>query len=118
MLARYECKKCGKYTDRHFEYSPGAMIPDQISCPECKNVAYLNIDTLNVNRGGSTPEQYGLPSGATELQDLIEYRNMNFAIGNIFKACYRMGTCSHSDMERDLRKIIWFAERELARIKQ
>lgn len=65
--------------------------------------------------GGSTPHQYGLPEGATELQDLIEHRRMNFAMGNIFKACYRAGTCSHSSRQRDLRKIIWFAQRELDR---
>lgn len=68
------------------------------------------------NAGGSTPEQYALPEGARELQDLIEHRNMNFAVGNVFKACYRKGTCSHSDERRDLRKMIWFAKRELARL--
>jgi hypothetical protein len=66
--------------------------------------------------GGSTPSQYGFPAHATELQDLIEHRGMNFAMGNIFKACYRDGTCSHSDAIRDMRKIIWFAGRELARL--
>jgi hypothetical protein len=68
--------------------------------------------------GGSTPSQYGLPPNATELQDLIEHRGMNFAVGNIFKAAYRLGRCSHSDQARDLRKIIWFAERELARVEE
>jgi hypothetical protein len=68
--------------------------------------------------GGSTPSQYGFPAHATELQDLIEHRGMNFAKGNIFKACYRDGTCSHSDAIRDMRKIIWFAGRELARLLQ
>jgi hypothetical protein len=67
--------------------------------------------------GGSTPSQYGLPEGAKDLQDLIEYRGMNFALGNIFKACYRQGVCKHSDRMRDFRKIIWFANRELARLK-
>lgn len=61
--------------------------------------------------GGFTPSQYGIPEGAKDLQDLIEYREMNFALGNIFKACYRMGTCSHSDRLRDLNKIRWFVER-------
>ena len=65
--------------------------------------------------GGSTPSQYALPEGATELQDLIEAKDMNFALGNIFKAVYRMGRCEHSDRLRDLRKIIWFAQRELDR---
>ena len=68
--------------------------------------------------GGSTPSQYSLPVGAKELQDLIEHKQMNFAIGNIFKAVYRMGSCSHSDKEYDLNKIIWFANRELEKIKK
>lgn len=66
--------------------------------------------------GGSTPSQYQLPDNATDLQDLIEYRDMNFAMGNIFKACYRSGNCSHSDLLRDINKIIWFANRELNRL--
>lgn len=68
--------------------------------------------------GGSTPSQYGLPEGATDLQDLIEHRRMNFAVGNIFKACYRTGTCSHSDALRDARKMLWFAQREVARLEK
>lgn len=67
--------------------------------------------------GGSTPEQYALPKGARELQDLIEHRNMNFATGNIFKACYRPPTKTKGP-EYDLNKIIWFAKRELKRIKK
>ena len=66
--------------------------------------------------GGSTPKQYGIPENAKDLQDLIEYRNMNFAQGNIFKAIYRNGTCEHSDELREVRKIIWFAQREETRI--
>lgn len=68
--------------------------------------------------GGSTPQQYALPDGAVELQDLIEYRDMNYAVANIFKACFRLGHCEHSDKIRDLNKILWFAERELKRIKE
>ena len=67
--------------------------------------------------GGSTPQQYGLPEEAIELQDLIEYRGMNFALGNIFKACYRQGHCEHSDALRDMRKVKWFAEREIKRLE-
>ena len=68
--------------------------------------------------GGSTPHQYSIPSDAKELQDLIEYRNMNFAIGNIFKACYRMGLKEGADELYDLNKIIFFAKREKKRIKK
>ena len=66
--------------------------------------------------GGSTPEQYSIPEDAAELQDLIEYREMNFSMGNIFKACYRSGTCAHSDEMREINKIIWFANREKERL--
>ena len=67
-----------------------------------------------MSNGGSTPKQYGIPAGATELQDLIEYRDMNFAIGNIFKACYRLGT--KNDALYEMNKVLWFAERERDRL--
>ncbi len=67
--------------------------------------------------GGSNPGQYGLPAGATDLQDLIEHRKMNFALGNIFKAVYRLGVCNHSDALRDLNKIVWFTRREIKRLE-
>jgi len=51
-----------------------------------------------------SPEQkahyYELPTGATELQDLISYRNMNAQIGEIFRTCYRYGQAAHSDQLR------------------
>lgn len=65
---------------------------------------------------GWSSEYYKLPEGAVELQDLIEYRAMNFSVGNIFKAAYRLGHKDGTDAEYDLRKIIWFAQRELDRI--
>ena len=70
-----------------------------------------------LNNGGST-DYYQLPAGASELQDLIEYRGMNFALGNIFKAAYRLGQAPHSDQIREVNKIIWFAERERARLRK
>lgn len=81
------------------------LAPDDIE--ETKTIQ----DTAN-NNGGST-DYYKLPPNATDIMDLIEYRNMNFSMGNIFKACYRMGECDHSDKVRELNKIIWFAQREL-----
>lgn len=60
--------------------------------------------------GGST-SYYELPTNATELNDLIEYKNMSFALGNIFKACYRFGEKDAASRMYDLNKIIYFAER-------
>ena len=70
-----------------------------------------------VKPGGSTPSLYALPEGAKELQDLIEHRNMNFAVGNMFKACYRLEQKDGVDAAYDLRKILFFAERELRRVE-
>jgi len=66
--------------------------------------------------GASTPGQYAIPNHVKELQDLIEYRNMNFAQGNIIKAIYRAGYCDHSDELRDAVKTMWFARREVIRL--
>jgi len=85
---------------------------------ECVEMCKLNSESIftdDVNLanvkgdGGSTPSQYGIPEGATDLQDLIEHRNMNFSVANIFKACYRLG--HKNDRLYDLNKIKWFVER-------
>jgi len=41
---------------------------------------------------------------------------MNFSVGNIFKAAYRLGRKEGADTLYDLRKIMWYAEREIARL--
>lgn len=64
------------------------------------------------NDGGSA-DYYKLPNNATDLQDLIEHKAMNFSVGNILKSAYRLNDNTHSDYKRDLKKIIWFANREL-----
>lgn len=63
-----------------------------------------------VSDGGST-SYYELPEGSTELNDLIEHKKMSFALGNIFKACYRFGEKDAASRLYDLNKIIFFAER-------
>ena len=60
--------------------------------------------------GGST-DYYKIPAGATDLIDLIEHKKMPFSLGNIFKACYRLGEKKGVDAIYDLNKIIFFAER-------
>ena len=70
-----------------------------------------------VKSDGSTASYYELPEGATELQDLISYRDMNAQIGEIFRACYRYGQASHSDRLRDAKKMKFYAEAEIARIE-
>ncbi len=72
---------------------------------------------MKVTSDGSTAPYYELPRGAKELQDLISYRNMNSQIGEIFRACYRMGRAAHSDELRDAKKILFYAKAEVARLE-
>ena len=76
------------------------------------------IQTNGYTEPGWSSHYYELPDDVRELQDLIEHREMNFAVGNIFKAAYRLGEKEGVDAAYDLNKIIWFANRELKRIEQ
>lgn len=72
---------------------------------------------MKITSDGSTASYYELPRGAKELQDLISHRNMNSQIGEIFRACYRMGMAAHSDELRDAKKILFYAKAEVARLE-
>jgi Flp pilus assembly CpaF family ATPase len=72
----------------------------------------------NALDNGGTTNYWQFPSDAVQLQDLIEHKNMNYAVANILKVAYRLGDKHHSSQERDLNKVIWFAQRELARLKK
>jgi len=74
------------------------------------------MQTLAGRSDGSTASYYELPEGAAELQDLISYKNMNAQIGEIFRACYRMGEASHSDELRDAKKIKFYIDAEIKRL--
>lgn len=92
-------------------------------CPLCgsSNVEPNNASTFKVptnSSDGSTASYYQLPANATELQDLISFRNMNAQLGEIFRAAYRYGQASHSDCLRDARKIKFYAEAEIARLEK
>lgn len=65
---------------------------------------------------GWSSDYYELPDGCTQIQDLIEDRAMNFAIGTIFKAAYRLGNKEGTTRLYDIEKIIWFATRERDKI--
>lgn len=78
------------------------------------------LDGIDKDRGtltGWSSSYYRLPVNAKELQDLIEHKDMNFSQGNMFKAIWRLGEKTGTSKQYDLEKIIWFAQRELERIK-
>ncbi|NIH74389.1 hypothetical protein FHV99_001596 [Ochrobactrum sp. P20RRXII] len=72
---------------------------------------YADLKFAPVTSDGGGTSYYELPAGATELNDLIEHKGMSFALGNIFKACYRFGEKDAASRMYDLNKIIYFAER-------
>ena len=67
---------------------------------------------------GSSADYYKLPAGATQLQELISYKNMNAQVGEIFRACYRMGQVHHSPSLRDAKKILFYAQAEVDRLEK
>ena len=66
---------------------------------------------------GSTASYYELPTGCTELQNLISHKDMNAQIGEIFRSCYRYGESSHSTKLRDAKKIKFYIDAEIARLE-
>ena len=70
------------------------------------------------NNGGST-DYYKFDPSWVECGDVIEARDMNYNQGNIFKAafCFNQGRHEATSYERELNKIIYFAQRELERTK-
>ena len=67
---------------------------------------------------GSKAGYYDLPEGAKQLGDLIAYRNLNHADGEMFCAIYRKGRASHSDALRDVRKVLFYAAAEVDRLEK
>lgn len=101
-----------------------ATMPDWV--PELSEITPTNSDKPvtksesgdKERSDGSTASYYELPEGATELQHLISHRNLNAQLGEIFRACYRYGLVSHSDMLRDAKKIKFYAQAEIERLEK
>ena len=79
---------------------------------------FVLIDDKSLNNGGST-DYYKFKENWKECADIIEDREMNYNQGNIFKSafCFNIGRHSGTDYIRELNKIIYFANRELERVK-
>lgn len=67
---------------------------------------------------GGSNSYYNIPEGAKNCLDIIDVKQMNYSIANIFKACYRFGEKPDVSKEYDLEKIIFFAQRELDKLKK
>lgn len=84
--------------------------PDEIAVIEPSQAPSVKSD------GGGGQNYYDLPKGATQLQDLIEHRNMNGNVKDIFKSCYRAGLKDGTSEEYDARKRAYYSLRELGRL--
>lgn len=73
---------------------------------------------MKVKSDGSTASYYELPEGATELQHLISYKDLNAQMGEIFRACYRYGQVEHSEKIRDAKKIRFYIDAEIERLEK
>ena len=85
---------------------------------EVKQIDRDISSSSSINNGGST-DYYKFDPEWKECGDIIEARDMNYNQGNIFKAsfCFNIGRHKGTHAERELNKIIYFAQRELSRIK-
>jgi len=75
---------------------------------------YASINQIKSD--GSTAKYYELPDNATELQDLISCKNMNYSVGSIFALCYDYCK-THRESVRVVKEIVEHADREIARLQ-
>lgn len=66
--------------------------------------------------GGDGNDYYVIPPQTLQLQDLIEFKNMNGNIKDVFKACYRVGQKTGTSEIYDVEKMAYYSLRELGRI--
>ena len=111
--ATKRCRTCGEvYITEH--YCQGLKLTAPTGIIDLSEEAMSSA----TNNGGAT-DYYRIDKSWEMIQDIIEDRNMNYAQANIFKAafCFNQGRHSGTDYERELNKIIYFANRELKQIK-
>ena len=72
-------------------------------------------DTGSSQDSVNHPRHYNSHPSGIECIDVVEH--MGFNLGNAIKYIWRAGLKS-SDPVEDLRKAIWYAEREISRIKR
>lgn len=78
--------------------------------------------TTSHNNGGDT-DYYRLPPNCKTLMDLIEFKNMSFAQGEIFKAVFAFNeraaraTDGSSSKLREANKILYYAQRMVKQLQ-
>ena len=82
-------------------------------------MSQLYIEEKSKNNGGKT-DYYQLPEWIKDFDDFAEWRQLNGNQFNIGKVAWTFNVGRHSgtDYQRDLNKIIHYAQRELERLKR
>lgn len=91
------------------------LIKTMIEKSDANKCCEITAPDIKQNNNGGASDWYSLPKDANTLQDLIEYRNMNGSVKDIFKACYRLGIKTEDEL-RDLNKMAYYSLREVGRI--
>jgi hypothetical protein len=117
-----KCLYCGTYDLDACKTISESLKCSNLSDPHTKPAlgnfpcGYTKTEPQTKPLTGGSSDYYKIPVGAKDLLDLIEHKNMSFGLGNIFKACYRLGEKMGTSRKYDLEKIIFFAQRELDRV--
>lgn len=83
---------------------------DEDTLPNPRDIR-ANLRQRKVESDGSTASYYELPKGATELQDLISYRDMNHPLGQIMCCVYDYATMGGARKHID--DLLYYANVEL-----
>jgi len=115
------CPHCYTYIQPDIEHLCAGKIAQAIvTAQELQSLQSPNVpdQAPKITSDGGSTAYYDFPPGAKTLMDLIEYKNMPFGLGNIFKAVYRFGEKDVASKLYDINKIIWFAERIKAQLEK
>jgi len=100
----------GEAHDHMHVCAPGeiTIFPENSAAFSLEQRTGLRQDGIKIASDGGASDYYVLPANASELRHLIQARKMNFSIGNIFKACWRLGLKAGTEKYYDLRKMVFF----------
>lgn len=124
IVASAKCPKCGS-VGRKFSTSVGGV--PRLSCEAC---GHMWTDDPQVQRALTPPvdplrsssalvdhpAHYNSSPSGVEAIDVIEH--MTFNVGSAVKYCWRHGLKPGTDAVTDLKKAIWYLQREVERLSK
>lgn len=90
-----------------------ANVQDEVTCPKCLDLLIRRVPPIDPV---SHPAHYTQHPSGIECIDVIEH--MSLPIGNAIKYLWRAGLKSEETHVEDLRKAIWYINREIERVQR